>query len=278
MMASETPRAVRWIQSADDARDSVKELAFRDVLGVMHFRAILAVTALMITSIAKADLPATAERVAAARVKSGPAIEEVFRKAGVAYPPARMHLRGFKREGELELWAAGRTGRFVKVAVYPVLGRSGVPGPKRKEGDMQVPEGFYEIDRFNPKSLFHLSLGLNYPNAADRILSDPKTPGTDIFIHGNTVTVGCLPMGDDMVEHLYLAASDTLQKPITVHLFPARMSGDSWVQWRDGEVAKNAALKPFWEQLQPAYDYFEKRRRIPKFSVLPDGRYRVLSK
>lgn len=244
----------------------------------MQLRLILIVITLMIPSIAKADPNSTEDRVAAARAKSGAAIAAAFRKAGIAYPPPRLHLRGFKREGELEVWAAGKTGRFVKVVVYPVLGRSGVPGPKRKEGDLQVPEGFYEIDRFNPKSLFHLSLGLNYPNAADRILGDAKAPGTDIFIHGNTVTVGCLPMGDDIAEHLYLAAADTVEKPITVHLFPARMSGDSWNAWRDAEIAKNPALKPFWQQLLPAYLFFEKNRRVPKVTVLPDGRYRVFAK
>ncbi len=244
----------------------------------MKTQLVIISAAFMAISCSKAVAPPAEDRVAAARVKSGPAIAAVFQKAGVAYPPERVHLRGFKREGELELWAAAKSGRFVKVAVYPVLGRSGVSGPKRKEGDLQVPEGFYEIDRYNPKSLFHLSLGLNYPNAADRILSDPKAPGTDIFIHGDEVTIGCLPMGDEMVEQLYLAALDAREKPVSVHIFPARMSGESWKEWRDAEIAKNPALKPFWEQLQPGYDYFEKRKRVPEITVRTDGSYRVKSR
>jgi murein L,D-transpeptidase YafK len=256
----------------------VKVFAMSAVIGVMKNQFAIISATFMAISCSKAVPPIIEDRVAAARVKSGVAVATAFKKAGIAYPPERVHLRGFKREGELELWAAGKSGRFGKVAVYSVLGRSGVPGPKRKEGDLQVPEGFYEIDRYNPKSLFHLSLGLNYPNAADRILSDPKSPGTDIFIHGDVVTIGCLPMGDEMVEQLFLAAIDAKEKPVSVHLFPARMSGNSWKEWRDAEIAKNPALKPFWEQLQPGYDYFEKRKRVPEITVRPDGSYRVNSR
>lgn len=188
------------------------------------------------------------DRVAAARPLAVPALRTAFANAAVAYPPAVLHLRAYKREGELELWAADKAGPLKKVATYPVLARSGVPGPKRKEGDFQVPEGFYKIDRYNPKSLFHLSLGLDYPNAADRILSDRERPGSDIFIHGKEVTVGCLPMGDEMIEQIYIAALDTKSKPITVHIFPARMNGEDWLKWREEQVAKKPVLDAFWKQ------------------------------
>ena len=217
------------------------------------------------------------DRVAAARTRAEPALHAAFQKAGVAYPPASLFLRAFKREGELELWTLGDR-KFVKVATFPILAASGGPGPKRKEGDEQVPEGFYELNRFNPKSRFHLSLGLNYPNDADRILGDAQRPGTDIFIHGNDVTIGCLPMGDEMIEQIYLAAKDTVNKPVRVHIFPARMSGEAWAKWRDAEVAKVPTLAAFWEQLQPGYDHFEKHRTLPEVTVGPDGTYRVGSR
>lgn len=53
--------------------------------------------------------------------------------------------------------------------------QSGSIGPKRSEGDNQVPEGFYYINEFNSRSNYHLALGLNYPNASDKVLSDAKT-------------------------------------------------------------------------------------------------------
>ena len=152
------------------------------------------------------------------------------------------------------------------------------PGPKRKEGDRQVPEGCYTIAVFNPKSRFHLSLGLDYPNESDRILADPARPGGEIYIHGSAVSIGCLPLGDAGIEELYLAALDTRQRgrqTTHVHIFPARMSGDSWNAFAKTAADGNPQLRAFWENLQPVYDAFEKARLIPKISVASDGRYLV---
>ncbi len=214
------------------------------------------------------------DRVAAARERSSSAVRAMFAEAGVSYPAHEIFLRGFKRERELELWASGRGESLRRVAVYEVAALSGKPGPKRREGDGQVPEGFYEVDRFNPKSGFHLSLGLNYPNAADRILSDPRTPGYDIFIHGANVSIGCLAMGDDRIEEIYLAALDSRARPLRVHLFPARMDAPDWPEWRIQELTKNPAFSPLWEQLVEGFALFEKTKRIPAITVLPGGSYR----
>jgi murein L,D-transpeptidase YafK len=217
------------------------------------------------------------DRVATARQQHGDAIRDKFRAAGVAYP-GEIFLRWLKREAVLELWARNPGRRFRLVASYPILASSGEPGPKRREGDRQVPEGFYEIDRFNPLSLFHLSLGLNYPNAADRVLSDREKPGGDIFIHGNHVSIGCAPLGDDGIEEVYLAALDARahgQTRIAVHIFPARMTGVDWEQFAATEIARRSELGPFWEQLRPAYDAFESRRLVPQVTVAADGRYVV---
>lgn len=212
-------------------------------------------------------------RVAGARARHGKVIARKFHDAGLPYPAREIFLRWLKREAVLELWAREDRGRFALVASFPILASSGGPGPKRRQGDLQVPEGFYEIDRFNPASLFHLSLGLNYPNAADRIRAGGGDPGGDIFIHGKDVTVGCAPLGDDAIEQLYLAALDTRargQARIHVHVFPARMHGAEW----DAFAAATPAHAGFWAQLQPGYDAFERDRRIPAFTIAPDGSYR----
>ena len=186
--------------------------------------------------------------------------------------PEELYLRAFKREGQLEVWtrSAGETS-FHLLATYPVTARSGRPGPKRREGDLQVPEGFYEVNRFNPQSLFHLSLGLNYPNAADRILSDREQPGSDIFIHGGAASIGCLPIGDEAIEKVYALAEKVRAggRMIPVHIFPGRMSGPEWQTYSAGFPE----LQAFWSQLQPAYDAFEKNRLVPQVTVEADGRY-----
>ncbi len=214
------------------------------------------------------------ERLARARVAKGKIIAQKFKDAGLPYPAREIFLRWFKREALVELWAREDHGPFRLIAAYPVLATSGGPGPKRRQGDRQAPEGFYEIDRFNPESRFHLSLGLNYPNASDRILSDPAKPGGDIFIHGKNVSIGCAPIGDAAIEQLYLAALDTRargQERIPVHVFPARMSGTEWSAF----AAEHPALAGFWGKLRPAYDAFERDRRVPAVTVAPDGSYRV---
>ena len=214
------------------------------------------------------------ERVAKARAAHGKIIAQKFKDAGLPYPAREVFLRWFKREAVVELWAREGRGKFRLIASYEILANSGGPGPKRRQGDRQVPEGFYEIDRFNPESLFHLSLGLNYPNASDRILSDPDRPGGDIFIHGKNVSIGCAPLGDPAIEQLYLAALDTRdrgQARIHVHIFPARMRGAEWTAF----AAEHPALTGFWGRLQPAYDAFERDRRVPAVTVAPGGSYRV---
>jgi murein L,D-transpeptidase YafK len=217
------------------------------------------------------------DRVAVARLQHGDTIQDKFRAVAVDYP-GEIFLRWFKREAVLELWARNPGLRFHLVASYPILSSSGAPGPKRREGDRQVPEGFYEIDRFNPQSDFHLSLGLNYPNAADRVLADRDHPGSDIFIHGKDVSIGCAPIGDESIEEVYLAAFDAHergQKRIEVHVFPGRMAGPEWEQFSATEISRRPELEAFWAQLRPAYEAFETRRLLPAITIAPDGRYVV---
>lgn len=213
----------------------------------------------------------TADRVALARHCHGEICKRRVETAGVAYPPRELFLRAFKLEREIEAWARADGGPFKLIATWPVLAASGDAGPKRREGDRQVPEGCYRVVVFNPKSNFHLSLGLDYPNASDRIRSDPQQPGSDIYIHGGAVSIGCLALGDDAIEELYVLASDTREKPVEVHVFPARMAGPAWEKLR----AAHPAHAAFWAELQPIHDAFEKTRLIPAVSVGSDGAYRL---
>ncbi len=215
------------------------------------------------------------DRVAQARKTRGAIVRERCTALGLPYPPREIFLRAFKQEALLEVWARKDAGAFKLWNSYPVLAASGGPGPKRRAGDRQVPEGFYRIDRFNPESRFHLSLGIDYPNSSDRILSDRRNPGGDIFIHGKDVTIGCLPLGDEAIEELYLLALDTRergQRSIAVHIFPARMAGEEWARFRLGQSRE---LCSFWEQLQPVFDAFERTRRVPEIVVDRGGRYAI---
>jgi hypothetical protein len=137
-------------------------------------------------------------------------LEPCFRAAGVEWPARRMIWIGLKQERQLEIWAEDRSGRMRYVRTYPILGASGTGGPKLREGDGQVPEGLYGIESLNPNSAYHLSLRVNYPNAFDRERAKEdgrEQLGGDIMIHGKAVSAGCLAMGDEAAEDLFVIAA-----------------------------------------------------------------------
>jgi murein L,D-transpeptidase YafK len=188
----------------------------------------------------------------------------------------RIGIRAFKQERILEVWGANTDkGPYSLLASYPIAAISGDVGPKRREGDMQVPEGFYYINRFNPNSQFHLSLGLNYPNSSDRKLGDRRNPGRDIFIHGNEVSAGCLAMTDPVIEVIYHMAEharDAGQRAIPVSIFPCRMTAEKTAKLYTS-YSSHPDLIAFWSTLQPGYDYFEQTHFWPRPHVDKAGYY-----
>jgi len=217
-------------------------------------------------------------RVRAAAATRTAVLEQRFRNRGVAYPPRAVFLRALKEEQLLELWAgAGARAPFAHVADYPFCATSGGPGPKRRQGDGQIPEGFYVIDRFNPASRFHLSLGLDYPNTSDRRRGIPGCLGGDIFIHGGCATIGCIPLTDSGIEEIYLAAVaaiDAGQRAIPVHIYPARLDVEGFDRLA-ARFAHRPDLLEFWREIRPAYAYFETHRRLPVIRVEDTGHYRI---
>jgi hypothetical protein len=133
----------------------------------------------------------------------------LFERAQLGFPPQRLHLLAFKAERKLELWGESGAGpRFVRS--YPVLRASGKGGPKLAQGDWQVPEGIYGVTWLNPRSAYYLSLKLSYPNAFDRARAQEEgrsNLGGDIFIHGRDLSSGCLAVGDEAVEDLFVLAA-----------------------------------------------------------------------
>ncbi len=173
----------------------------------------------------------------AARARLAPA----FDQAELAYPPRRVTLIGLKDEGVLEVWAADAAGPWRHLHTYPILRQSGGPGPKLREGDLQVPEGFYRIESLNPNSRYHLSLRLNYPSPDDLRHAQAEgreQPGSDIMIHGKAVSIGCLAMGDPAIEELFVLAADTGIGNIRVLLCP--------LDFRRRELPDGMPARPAW--------------------------------
>jgi len=166
-----------------------------------------------------------------------------FRQIGVSYPPKKMILVGLKQERLLEVWVSDETNSYRYLAMYPIVGASGGLGPKLREGDFQVPEGLYGIESLNPNSRFHLALRVNYPNDFDRERGrrDGRVNlGSDIMIHGGAASVGCLAMGDQAAEDLFVLAAETGIKNLKVILAP--------VDFRVRELPADMPELPSWSE------------------------------
>jgi murein L,D-transpeptidase YafK len=151
------------------------------------------------------------------------ALSPVFTAAGITYPPNKLALVAFKDTNTLEVWASNEESNYTFIKSYPIKAASGKLGPKLREGDKQVPEGIYQIISFNPNSAYHLSMKLDYPNSFDLNHAQAEgrnEPGTNIFIHGQDVSIGCLAMGDKAIEQLFSLVYTTGQENTTVLISP----------------------------------------------------------
>jgi len=208
------------------------------------------------------------DRPAKASARVRPELEVALAAKGLHFGDP-VFIRIFKEEGELELWVRDRAdGKFKHFRTWPVVAMSGKLGPKLAEGDRQAPEGFYFVvpGLMNPKSRFHLSFNIGYPNAYDR--AHGRT-GSAIMVHGNRVSIGCFAMTDAKIEEIYTLCDAALsegQPFFRVHVFPFRM---------DEERMAREAGEPwheFWLNLKEGYDWFEENR-VPPDVGAKDGRY-----
>ncbi|WP_304354508.1 murein L,D-transpeptidase family protein [Brachyspira innocens] len=183
-------------------------------------------------------------------------------------------ITAYKQEDILEIYAKNKNDKtYKKIAEYKIAAKSGILGPKRMEGDLQVPEGFYYIDRFNPASSYYLSLGINYPNEADRKKSNAKKLGGDIFIHGANVTIGCMPMTDDKIKEIYLYAiyaKDNGQSKIPVYIFPFKMTDDNFNYYKK---IYESSLIDFWKNIKEGYDIFQNTKKEITIKIDNNGNY-----
>jgi murein L,D-transpeptidase YafK len=184
-------------------------------------------------------------------------------------------LRAFKFEEDLEVWAKNKNDSIYKlITTYKFCSNVGELGPKRKEGDKQIPEGYYILSKFNPKSTYFLSLKINYPNASDSVFADKSTPGGMIFIHGGCNTIGCIPITDKWIKELYVfcveAANGGLED-IPVQIFPARLTDENYSLLK--KQFSDPKLHDFWGQLKEGYDLFDANKNLSTYSITENGEY-----
>lgn len=183
-----------------------------------------------------------------------------FQFAGVTWPPEEVTLVATKDTRLLELWALHEK-RWVHVRDYRIKGLSGRFGPKLREGDLQVPEGFYKITALNPNSSFHLSMKLDYPNTFDKAQAEMEgrsNLGGDIFIHGENVSKGCLAVGNNAIEELFVMTAQIGIEKVSVLISPkdyrfrplTRLAPDApgWIHLLHQQIALNLKQFPLSEK------------------------------
>ena len=204
-------------------------------------------------------------------------VAKQFGEKKLTWPPQEMYIRSFKYDRQLEVWVKATAKEPFKLfKTYKVCMQSGTMGPKRMQGDYQVPEGFYYINEFNPNSNYHLALGLNYPNASDKILSDSLHPGSAIYIHGNCVSIGCIPISDIPMEEVYIIASHVKtsgQDFIPVHVYPVKYNVKKSAEYLAQTLQTKPALIDFAVRLKEAFNYFEEKKQLPLIIVNKKGEY-----
>jgi murein L,D-transpeptidase YafK len=215
-------------------------------------------------------------RVKDAYSKKWNSLKNLISSKGVNPLDFECYLRAFKLEGKFEVWVRDRkspSSEFILLKTYDICKSSGTLGPKRKEGDGQVPEGFYNISSYNPNSKYHLGMLVNYPNNSDLIRSNHSRPGGQIMVHGDCVTIGCIPLTDEYIEEVYILSleSSNKGKKVRIDIFPCHFNKEN---------IKNLSKFPkqtqeFWNELRPAYDKFNRDKKLYNFTVNPNGSYLV---
>lgn len=170
-------------------------------------------------------------------------LSKLFSDANAPYPPQKISFLFFKQEKKLEVWAL-KSNHWVFIVEYPILAASGKSGPKFRESDRQVPEGFYQLESLNPNSSYHLSMKINFPNEDDLAQArteDRENVGSDIFIHGKNVSIGCLAMGDETIETLFLLATKVELANFNIIISP--------IDFRNNDHSQPLPTQPAWVKL-----------------------------
>jgi murein L,D-transpeptidase YafK len=184
---------------------------------------------------------------------------------------APIYLRLIKDQKRLEVWVQGRRQEFVRLRSYKVCGTSSSGGPRINARNPGQPEGFYAVGSgsLRPASVAYLGVDLNWPNAYDRAQG---WRGVTSLLQAGCASEPHFGLTDQDMEEVYAlvyAALSNGQPSVALHIFPFAMSGLRMM------TASNSPHAPFWRDLAPAWQMFERTKKPPQARVV--GRRYVIS-
>jgi predicted outer membrane repeat protein len=213
------------------------------------------------------------KRVRTAHTEKKPIITERLGEMDISLNNVNVMIKAYKLEQIVKIYVKSADEEVWEVyKEFPFCSFSGDLGPKREEGDYQIPEGYYTVNHFNPYSNFYLSMGVSYPNKADRIKSTASRKGGAIYMHGDCVTIGCIPIQDEPIKEVYILSvfgKDNGQSAIPIHIFPFEYSHKT--------MALASKSYPehmsFWENIFEVERRFDSTKVLPKVGINSKGDY-----
>lgn len=214
-------------------------------------------------------------RVKAAYQEKKPIIHDKLTSMDLSLINVNVLIKAYKYEQIVHVYVKSKSEKEWRLyEELPFNCTSGDLGPKRQEGDYQIPEGYYHVNHFNPYSNFHLSLGVSYPNKADKIKSTFPKKGGAIYMHGGCATIGCIPIENEPIKELYVLAvlaKNNGQLEIPIHILP--------FQYNDKIFAQACELYPrhkiFWNNLFEIEKVFTASNILPDIGINSTGDYYI---
>ncbi|MCB9222897.1 MAG: L,D-transpeptidase family protein [Crocinitomicaceae bacterium] len=216
------------------------------------------------------------KRVKTAYTEKKPIITERLSQMDLTLNNVNVMIKAYKYEQLVKVYVKKSSDKKWRVyKKYPFCWSSGDLGPKRQEGDYQIPEGYYHVNHFNPYSNFYLSLGVSYPNKSDKIKSTAAKKGGAIYMHGGCATIGCIPIEDEPIKEVYVLsvlAKNNGQAEIPIHIFPFKYKEDTF------ELLGRSYSEhiDFWTNIYKIERQFDSTMIAPKVGINASGDYYVM--
>jgi murein L,D-transpeptidase YafK len=194
----------------------------------------------------------------------------------------------YKSELEFQVWAKKKFEKssYTLIKSFPITDpKVAKLGPKSKYGDSLTPEGVYSI-YFYPSfrwSDFHLAFGISYPNRLDHARrfywNITEKAGGDINIHGFCISIGCIPLGNPIMDEVFFLTRANLQNgaDISIMIFPFKFDDEDVNKKHYNEFRTKPRIRDFWQSLEDCHKYFKRYEKIPEFVKNPNNGYYILS-
>jgi murein L,D-transpeptidase YafK len=219
-------------------------------------------------------------------------LADSIKMKGLSFRQVEVFVQVFKREEEVNVFArrAGSEDSFERLKTFHVTcspftyeeASLDKAGPKTIQNDGKVPEGCYLLTWQNRWSLYHISYNVSYPNPGDinrtAAWDEGSNSGKEIFLHGNRVSVGCIPVGDAGIEEIALLLNGSYRESTShgrIHIFPCRFGVEENEKALQRYAKERPELGAFWDSLRPIYAYFKKHKKPPDFHFDENGYYQL---